>query len=61
MVSHCPFPPEADSPLAKEAKSSKWFLIYREAAASRSEAIKKERLFKSGVGRKLLKSKLLFE
>ncbi|MFA7254939.1 MAG: GIY-YIG nuclease family protein [Candidatus Omnitrophota bacterium] len=32
-----------------------WIVIYKESCKSRSEAVKRERFFKSGVGRKFLK------
>jgi putative endonuclease len=35
-----------------------WVMIYREFCESRSEAVKRERFLKSGVGRKYLKTVL---
>ena len=36
-----------------------WRLVYKEVVKSRSEAVKLERFFKSGAGRKTLKKKIL--
>ncbi|MBI4115063.1 MAG: GIY-YIG nuclease family protein [Candidatus Omnitrophica bacterium] len=36
-----------------------WVVIYREEFASRSEAVRRERFLKTGVGRKELKEKLV--